>query len=50
MSINTVGTFNVLRLAAEKMTANEADSDGVKGVIINTASIAGYEGQMGQAA
>ena len=39
-----------MRLAAELMDKNEADEDGEKGVIINTASIAGYEGQIGQSA
>lgn len=51
ININLVGTFNVLRLAAEKMVTNEPfDEFGGRGVIINTASIAAYEGQMGQAA
>jgi 3-hydroxyacyl-CoA dehydrogenase / 3-hydroxy-2-methylbutyryl-CoA dehydrogenase len=48
--VNAVGTFNVSRLAAEKIALNEADEDGLRGVIINTASIAAYEGQVGQAA
>ena len=47
INVNLVGTFNVLRLAAEKMCANDADE---KGVIINTASIAYMDGQKGQAA
>lgn len=50
ISVNTIGTFNVLRLTAEKISLNEPDDDGIRGVIINTASIAGYEGQIGQAA
>jgi 3-hydroxyacyl-CoA dehydrogenase/3-hydroxy-2-methylbutyryl-CoA dehydrogenase len=51
IDVNLVGTFNVLRLAAIEMAGNEADPDnGDCGVIINTASIAAYEGQMGQAA
>ena len=50
IDLNLVGTFNVMRLAAELMDKNEADEDGEKGVIINTASIAGYEGQIGQSA
>lgn len=51
MKVNTVGSFNVLRLAAEAMSTNEVESaDESRGVIINTASIAGYEGQIGQAA
>ena len=50
LMVNTVGTFNVMRLAAEQMALNDADEDGLRGVIINTASIAAYEGQVGQAA
>jgi NAD(P)-dependent dehydrogenase (short-subunit alcohol dehydrogenase family) len=51
ISINLVGTFNVLRLAAEQMAKNEPfNDDGGRGVIINTASVAAYEGQIGQAA
>lgn len=50
LQVNTLGTFNVVRLVAEKMALNEADEDGLRGVIINTASIAAYEGQIGQAA
>ena len=50
MMINTVGTFNMIRLCAEKMALNEPDDDGCRGVIINTASIAAYDGQVGQAA
>lgn len=49
-SINVVGTFNVIRLTAEKMQSNPPDPDGQRGVIINTASIAAMEGQIGQAA
>lgn len=49
--VNQVGTFNVARLAAEKMAANEpVNEDGARGVIINTASVAAYEGQIGQVA
>lgn len=49
--VNQIGTFNVCRLAAEKMAANEPVSDsGERGVIINTASVAAYEGQIGQVA
>ncbi|MEM1402139.1 MAG: SDR family NAD(P)-dependent oxidoreductase [Pseudomonadota bacterium] len=47
INVNLVGTFNVLRLAVEKMTANDGDE---KGVIINTASVAYMDGQKGQAA
>jgi NAD(P)-dependent dehydrogenase (short-subunit alcohol dehydrogenase family) len=51
LTINLVGTFNVLRLVAEQMAKQEPiDADGQRGVIINTASIAAYEGQIGQAA
>jgi NAD(P)-dependent dehydrogenase (short-subunit alcohol dehydrogenase family) len=51
IQINLVGTFNVLRLCAEKMSTNDVlNEDGGRGVIINTASIAAYEGQIGQAA
>jgi 3-hydroxyacyl-CoA dehydrogenase / 3-hydroxy-2-methylbutyryl-CoA dehydrogenase len=50
LMVNTVGSFNVLRLAAERMSSVAADSDGQRGVIINTASVAAYDGQIGQAA
>ena len=50
MDMNAVGTFNVSRLAAGAMAANEPDDDGQRGVIVNTASIAGLEGQTGQVA
>jgi len=49
IDINLVGTFNVLRLAAAEMSKNEPDADGARGVIVNTASIAAFDGQMGQA-
>ena len=48
--VNLVGTFNVLRLAAQAMSSNPPGEDGERGVIINTASIAAWEGQIGQAA
>jgi NAD(P)-dependent dehydrogenase (short-subunit alcohol dehydrogenase family) len=48
MEMNAFGTFNVSRLAAAAMAANEPDEDGQRGVIVNTASIAGIEGQTGQ--
>ena len=48
--INLIGTFNMLRLAAAEMATLDAEEDGERGVIINTASIAGIEGQIGQAA
>ena len=50
IDINLVGTFNVLRLAAEVMQRNEPDDDGERGVIVMTSSIAAFEGQIGQAA
>ena len=50
VEVNLVGTFNVLRLAAAAMTANEPTADGERGVIVNTASNAAYDGQIGQAA
>ncbi len=50
MEINAFGTFNVSRLAAAAMTANEPDADGQRGVIVNTSSLAGLEGQTGQLA
>ncbi|SDE03323.1 SDR family NAD(P)-dependent oxidoreductase [Auraticoccus monumenti] len=49
VEINLVGTFNVLRLAAEAMTANEP-LDGDRGIVVMTASVAAYDGQVGQAA
>jgi NAD(P)-dependent dehydrogenase (short-subunit alcohol dehydrogenase family) len=48
--VNLTGTFNMLRLAAAAMTANEPGAEGERGVIINTASVAAFEGQIGQAA
>jgi NAD(P)-dependent dehydrogenase (short-subunit alcohol dehydrogenase family) len=50
MAMNAVGTFNVTRLAAAAMAGNEPDGDGQRGVVVNTASIAGIEGQTGQLA
>ncbi len=50
IAVNLVGTYNVLSHAAEAMQANEPNADGERGVIINTASVAAYEGQIGQAA
>jgi NAD(P)-dependent dehydrogenase (short-subunit alcohol dehydrogenase family) len=50
IDINLVGTFNVARLAAAAMQENAPDSDGARGVIVNTASIAAFDGQKGQAA
>jgi 3-hydroxyacyl-CoA dehydrogenase/3-hydroxy-2-methylbutyryl-CoA dehydrogenase len=50
IAINLVGTFNVLRLAAAAMLATEPDDEGERGVCINTASIAAFDGQIGQIA
>ncbi|MGA2319320.1 MAG: SDR family NAD(P)-dependent oxidoreductase [Solirubrobacteraceae bacterium] len=50
LSINLIGTFNVLRLAAAAMIANEPSSEGERGVCVSTASIAAYDGQVGQIA
>jgi NAD(P)-dependent dehydrogenase (short-subunit alcohol dehydrogenase family) len=50
VEVNLVGTFNVIRLAAAAMARNEPTPDGERGVIVNTASNAAYDGQVGQAA
>jgi NAD(P)-dependent dehydrogenase (short-subunit alcohol dehydrogenase family) len=50
IQINLIGTFNCIRLAAAHMARNAPDSDGERGVIINTASVAAFDGQIGQAA
>jgi NAD(P)-dependent dehydrogenase (short-subunit alcohol dehydrogenase family) len=50
VNINLVGSFNVAKTAADRMQHNEPGEDGEKGVIINTSSVAAYEGQIGQAA
>jgi len=50
IEINLVGTFNTIRVAASAMSENEADEHDQRGVIINTASVAAYDGQIGQAA
>jgi len=50
VQINLVGTFNVIRLAAVAMFANELNAAGERGVIVNTASVAAFDGQVGQAA
>ena len=50
IQVNLVGTFNVLALAAEAIAQTDADEAGQRGVIVNTASIAAYDGQVGQAA
>ncbi|MDR1969274.1 MAG: 3-hydroxyacyl-CoA dehydrogenase [Burkholderiaceae bacterium] len=48
--VNLVGTFNMIRLAADAMCKNEPEPTGERGVLINTASVAAYDGQIGQAA
>lgn len=50
IDINLVGTFNIARLAASEMARNAPDTDGARGVIVTTASIAAFDGQKGQAA
>ena len=50
ININLVGTFNLIRLAAEAMSANAPNTGGERGVIVNTASVAAFDGQIGQAA
>ncbi|UXU76308.1 MULTISPECIES: SDR family NAD(P)-dependent oxidoreductase [unclassified Paracoccus (in: a-proteobacteria)] len=50
IQINLIGTFNILRLAADAMARNPADAGGERGVVVNTASIAAFDGQIGQAA
>ncbi|MBF0305838.1 MAG: SDR family NAD(P)-dependent oxidoreductase [Alphaproteobacteria bacterium] len=50
IQVNLIGTFNAMRLAAARMAGNEPLNEGERGVIVNTASIAAFEGQIGQAA
>ncbi len=50
INVNLIGTFNVIRLAASVMSENRPDQEGERGVIINTASVAAFDGQIGQAA
>jgi NAD(P)-dependent dehydrogenase (short-subunit alcohol dehydrogenase family) len=50
IAINVIGTFNVLRFAAEAMTKNEPNDEGERGVMVNTSSVAAFDGQIGQAA
>jgi NAD(P)-dependent dehydrogenase (short-subunit alcohol dehydrogenase family) len=50
ISVNLIGTFNCIRLAAAHMAQNTPNADGERGVVINTASVAAYDGQIGQAA
>ena len=49
VKVNLIGSFNVLTLAAEKIAQTDADEQGQRGVVVNTASIAAYDGQVGQA-
>ncbi|UXH80036.1 3-hydroxyacyl-CoA dehydrogenase [Roseateles amylovorans] len=50
IQVNLIGSFNMIRLAAEAMAKNEPESTGERGVMISTASVAAFDGQMGQAA
>ena len=50
ININLIGTFNLIRLAAAAMAGNTPNADGERGVIVNTASVAAFDGQIGQAA
>ncbi len=50
ININLIGTFNMIRVAADAMSKQQANSEGERGVIINTASVAAFDGQIGQAA
>jgi 3-hydroxyacyl-CoA dehydrogenase / 3-hydroxy-2-methylbutyryl-CoA dehydrogenase len=50
VQVNLIGSFNVLRLAAASMSGNQPDGEGERGVCVNTASIAAYDGQIGQIA
>jgi len=50
VEINLIGTYDVIRLAAQKMAANDPNELGERGVIVNTASVAAFDGQIGQAA
>ncbi|MBV8604773.1 MAG: 3-hydroxyacyl-CoA dehydrogenase [Pelomonas sp.] len=50
VTVNLIGSFNMIRLAAEAMAANEPEATGERGVIVSTASVAAFDGQIGQAA
>ncbi len=50
IQINLIGTFNIIRLAAAQMQTNDPNPEGERGVIVNTASVAAFDGQIGQAA
>ena len=49
VNVNLIGTFNAIRLSAEPMAKNDPNAEGERGVIVNTASVAAFEGQIGQA-
>lgn len=50
IQVNLIGTFNLCKAAAQAMEANDTDADGQRGLLVNTASVAAFEGQIGQAA
>jgi NAD(P)-dependent dehydrogenase (short-subunit alcohol dehydrogenase family) len=50
IKVNLIGTFNVIRLTAQRMSTNERNDEGERGVVVNTASVAAFDGQIGQAA
>jgi NAD(P)-dependent dehydrogenase (short-subunit alcohol dehydrogenase family) len=50
INVNLIGTFNTLRLVADKMQNNQPNTEGERGIVINTASVAAFDGQIGQAA
>ena len=50
LEVNAIGTFNAIRIAADRMAKNEPDPEGERGVVINTASVAAFDGQIGQVA
>ncbi|MGP4843850.1 SDR family NAD(P)-dependent oxidoreductase [Marinobacter sp. 1Y8] len=50
IQVNLIGTFNIMRLAAAEMAEREPNADGERGIIVSTASVAAYEGQIGQVA
>jgi NAD(P)-dependent dehydrogenase (short-subunit alcohol dehydrogenase family) len=50
INVNLIGTFNLIRLAADAMATNTPNAGGERGVIVNTASVAAFDGQIGQAA
>ena len=50
INVNLIGTFNMIRLAAQAMSAQDATAEGERGVLVNTASVAAFDGQIGQAA